>query len=72
VLLDIENPKFLRGLRTIQRLAMELDAKRSGTGIARVLALGIQLRIFTTLVSLFLLPVKRNPLPQQTRLAPAW
>lgn len=73
VLVDIENPKFLLGLRALQRLAVALDEARSRGGVVgRLRAIGIQAKIFTTFIALYLLPTKSNELPAQTRLEPAW
>jgi magnesium-protoporphyrin IX monomethyl ester (oxidative) cyclase len=73
VLVDVENPAFLAGLRTLRRLATELDDARSRRSLlGRLRGLTLQARIVATLVALFFLPTKRNALPDQTRLSPAW
>jgi magnesium-protoporphyrin IX monomethyl ester (oxidative) cyclase len=73
VLLDVENPAFLRGLQKIQQLAVRIDAAKQSGGISgKLRALGAQAQIFFTFVSLYLLPVQKNELPAQTRLQPTW
>jgi len=73
VLLDVENPKFLSGLRKMQQLAVGIDeAKKSGGIFGKLRALGMQAQIFTTFVSLYFQPTIKNDLPEQTRLAPVW
>ncbi len=71
VLLDVENPAFLRGLRTLQQLAVGLSQARRGP-LGQLRALAIRAKIATTFLSLYLLPTKRNPLPAQARVSPAW
>jgi magnesium-protoporphyrin IX monomethyl ester (oxidative) cyclase len=73
LLVDVEAPAFLEGLRAMQRLDVELTAARAGGGAANwVRARLIQARMAKAFVSLLLLPAKKNPLPARTRLAPSW
>lgn len=73
VLLDIENPAFLRGLRRLQMLAMGIDtARRSGGIRGRLRSIGCHLQIAATMVRLYLLPARRNQIPEKSRLEPAW
>ena len=73
VLVDVENPKFLAGLRKLQSLATELDAARTRGGVlGKLQAASVYPRIALTFAGLYLLPTKSNALPDQTRLAPAW
>ena len=73
VLVDVENPAFLRGLRRLQQLASGIAAARSRGGlVGRARALGLQLRVVATFLALYFLPTKRNTLPEQARLSPAW
>ena len=73
VLLDIENPAFLDGLRKLQQLSMKLDEARRAGGLLNKLRSGlIYAQIFATMARLFLLPVRQNTLPESARLAPAW
>ena len=73
LLLDIENPAFLAGLMRLQELAMNLDAARRAGGIwGKLRSAGIHAQIAATMLKLYLLPAKRNTLPEKARLAPAW
>jgi magnesium-protoporphyrin IX monomethyl ester (oxidative) cyclase len=73
VLLDIENPAFLRGLRKLQRLSVAIARARARGGfLNHLVVLGIQARVAATFMGLFFLPTKSNPLPEKTRLSPAW
>ena len=73
VLLDIENPAFLEGLRKLQQLASGIERARARGGlVGRLQALGFQAQIAVTFARLYFLPVQQNPLPERTRLSPAW
>jgi magnesium-protoporphyrin IX monomethyl ester (oxidative) cyclase len=73
VLLDIDNPSFLAGLRKLQGLSVAIARARAERGFSKhAVVLALQLRVAATFVALFFLPTKRNPLPQKTRLSPAW
>ena len=73
VLVDIENPAFLAGLRKMQALVAGIDRARAQGGVLGALKVkALQARIFGTFVALYFLPTKRNALPEQALLAPAW
>ena len=73
VLLDVENPAFLRGLRRLHELTLRLDAARARGGVVGALrGAGIKAQIVATMARLFFLPGKANVLPEQPRVAPAW
>jgi magnesium-protoporphyrin IX monomethyl ester (oxidative) cyclase len=73
LLLDVENPAFLRGLRRLQKLADGIDAARQQGGIfGKLKSAALHLQIVATMAKLYLLPAKRNQLPEKPRLAPAW
>ncbi len=73
LLLDVENPAFLAGLRRLQALAVRIEAaERQGGLVGTIKKLALQARVGVTMVGLFLLPGKRNTLPEQARLSPAW
>ena len=73
VLIDVDNPRFLSGLREVRRLATELDEARRRGGVASVLrALFLRGRIVAALVALYFLPTRRNVLPEHARLSPVW
>jgi len=71
--LDIDNPRFKAGLDRLCRLADGIDAARRQGGVAgwakrAVLTVGAA----ATIGRLYLLPVKPNVLPAESRLVPAW
>jgi magnesium-protoporphyrin IX monomethyl ester (oxidative) cyclase len=71
--LDIDNPKFKEGLDRLCRLTEGLDeAKRKG-GLGGLVKRGVLTAgVAATLARLYLLPVKPNELPADSRLVPAW
>ena len=73
VLLDIDNPAFLSGLRRVQQLAVRIEeARRQGGLRGRLRTLGLQAQTAVTLLGVYLLPPKQNTLPAQARRAAAW
>ena len=71
--LDIDNPKFHAGLERLRRLsAANNAAKAQGGIIGRCKQAGIAVAAATTFARLYLLPTKRNKLPERVRMAPAW
>lgn len=73
LLLDIDNPAFLRGLRRLQELAMSLEAARQAGGLrGKLRSAALYAQIGATMLGLYLLPAKRNRLPAKSRLVPAW
>jgi magnesium-protoporphyrin IX monomethyl ester (oxidative) cyclase len=73
LLLDIDNPAFLEGLRRVQRLAVRIEeARRQGGLWGRLRTLGLQAQTAVAFLGLYLLPPKQNTLPAQARRAAAW
>ena len=73
ILLDIDNPAFLRGLQRLQKLAMGIeDAQRQGGIWGKLRSASMHVQIAATMVRLYLLPARRNTLPEKSRLVPAW
>ncbi|MFO1057954.1 MAG: magnesium-protoporphyrin IX monomethyl ester (oxidative) cyclase [Dongiaceae bacterium] len=71
--LDIEHPAFKAGLDRLCRIAAANDAARQRGGVAGALRrLGCAAAAGVTIARLYLLPVQRNELPRQVRVAPAW
>jgi magnesium-protoporphyrin IX monomethyl ester (oxidative) cyclase len=71
--LDVENPVFLAGLQRLNRIAMGMSKARAAGGIGGGLkhaALGVAAA--ATFGRLFLMRPRRQKLPEQVRLAPAW
>jgi magnesium-protoporphyrin IX monomethyl ester (oxidative) cyclase len=73
VLLDLDNPAFKANLDRMVRIATKIDeAKRKGGLWNRVKVLGLQAQAVATFARLYFLPVKKNTLPETSRLQPAW
>jgi magnesium-protoporphyrin IX monomethyl ester (oxidative) cyclase len=73
VLLDIDNPAFLTGLRKLHRCAVGIEQATDRGGIVGHLrALALRLQVVTTLIAMFFLPTVRNTLPTGARLSPTW
>ena len=69
--LDTDGPAFRAGLDRLVRITQAMSgSKRTLAGRLKRAALGAAAG--ATVLRLFLLPPKRNPLPAQIRLAPAW
>ncbi len=72
VLLDIDNPAFLEGLRRLHRLAAQIEeAKRQGV-LGRLRVASLKARVAATFAELFFMTPKENELPSDMRVAPAW
>jgi magnesium-protoporphyrin IX monomethyl ester (oxidative) cyclase len=73
LLLDLENPAFLQGLRALQALAVRIEAAtKQGGLLGAVKKLTLQARAAATFLGLYLLPTKSNVPPQKVRLAATW
>jgi magnesium-protoporphyrin IX monomethyl ester (oxidative) cyclase len=71
--LDIDHPRFFAGLDRLCRIAEASGAAQKRGGLSgRIKRLGLGMAAAATFVRLYLLPTRRNDLPQQVRLAPAW
>ncbi len=71
--LDLDNPKFHAGLERLRRLSEAGAAARAEGGLKGGLKrLGLAVAGAATFARLYVLPVNRNELPSQVRLAPAW
>jgi magnesium-protoporphyrin IX monomethyl ester (oxidative) cyclase len=63
----------LKGLQKLQRLAVAIDAAKAKGGVLGTLrAAALQAQVALTFVGLYLIPTKRNALPEQARMSPAW
>lgn len=73
VMLDIDNPAFRAGLERLRQISLGIAAAKAQGGI-----LGGAKRVTlvasaaATLLRLYLLPAKRNAVPAEVRVAPAW
>jgi magnesium-protoporphyrin IX monomethyl ester (oxidative) cyclase len=71
--LDIDNPKFLKGLEKLRIINEKLGEVEGKTGIgARLRRFGLGASAVGTFARLYLLKARDNPLPQQIRLEPIW
>ncbi|MFN3351057.1 magnesium-protoporphyrin IX monomethyl ester (oxidative) cyclase [Pseudorhodoplanes sp.] len=73
IVLDIDNPAFRAGLQRLWRITeASVEAKRRGGIVGAVKRAGLAMAATATFARLFVLPAKRNDLPEQVRLQPAW
>jgi magnesium-protoporphyrin IX monomethyl ester (oxidative) cyclase len=73
IMLDIDNPAFRRGLERLFELQTRMDAaKKRGGMMGNLQRAGLAVAAFSTFVSLYTLPVLRNELTVDVRMAPAW
>ena len=73
VVLDIENPRFAAGLERLRGLADRMAATRRAGGVLGGLRrVGLGAAAALTFAQLYLLSPKRNDLPRQIRMSPAW
>ena len=71
--LDIDNPRFKQLMDLLLRTAEKIDwAKRRGGVVGAIKRIGLAGVAAMTLARLYLLPVKRNTPPAESRLVPAW
>ena len=71
--LDLENPAFHAALDRLLRISEKMAAASKQGGFAgKLKRLGLGAAAVAGFVRLYLIPAKRNDLPQQVRLAPAW
>ena len=71
--LDLENPAFKAGCARLAGIFAAMDdAKRQGGMAGRIRHIGLGARAGLTFAQLYLLPVKRNEVPETSRLQPVW
>jgi len=71
--LDIDNPAFRAGLERLRVLSEKMaDADKTGGIAGRMRKAGLQAAATATFARLYMLPVKDNTIPDQSRLMPAW
>ncbi len=71
--LDIENPKFLKGLEKLRIINEKLGEVEGKTGIGvRLRRFGLGASAVATFARLYLLKPRGQSLPQQIRLEPIW
>ncbi len=73
ITLDIENPRWQRGLERLQRANVDMAEGRRQGGIGgRLKSLGAQMRAAACFVGLYTIPAKTHAVPASTRLEPAY
>jgi magnesium-protoporphyrin IX monomethyl ester (oxidative) cyclase len=73
LVLDIDHPAFKAGLERLSRLSDAIAAAHKQGGIAGgIKRLGYGIAAGAVFARLYLLPAKKNALPQEVRLQPAW
>lgn len=71
--LDIDNPKFRAGMERLRKIGLASDAAKARGGvIGNVKRAGCMVAAAATFAQLYLLPAKRNEIPQAVLMAPAW
>lgn len=71
--IDIDNPKFKERMDRLWHIANAMDEARQRGGIVgRLKQAGLAAAAAMNFLRLYALPVKRNSLPESTRMAPAW
>ena len=71
--LDLDNPRFKRGLDRLCGIAQEIEKARTQGGVGGKLRRAwLSGSAALTFARLYMLPSKANPLPANIRLAPAW
>ena len=71
--LDIDNPKFYELMEQLRGISDRLDdAKRQGGVLGSLKRIGYAGAAAVTLARLYFMPAQDNPLPEKSRLQPAW
>lgn len=71
--LDIDDPRFRAGLERLRRIAIATEAAKARGGLAGTATRAVLgTAAVATFARLFLLPMRRNEIPQRVLMAPAW
>ncbi|MFN3867435.1 MAG: magnesium-protoporphyrin IX monomethyl ester (oxidative) cyclase [Hyphomicrobiaceae bacterium] len=71
--LDLDNPRFHAGLERLRVISEAMGEIEGKTGVmARIRRFGLGLSAAKTFLGLYMLPTRRNPLPDNVRLEPVW
>jgi magnesium-protoporphyrin IX monomethyl ester (oxidative) cyclase len=71
--LNTDDPRFRRGLERLRDINVKsASLKAKGGLLSRVRRLGLSVAAGATFARLYLLPTRKNELPEAARLAPAW
>ena len=70
---DLDNPAFHAALERLRRIAVGMDAaEQQGGFMGKLKKAGLGAAAALAFARLYLIPAKRNDLPAQVRLSPAW
>jgi magnesium-protoporphyrin IX monomethyl ester (oxidative) cyclase len=73
ITLDIDNPRWHRGLKRLQRANADLAEARAQTGAGAWLRrIGAQARAVSAFAGLYLIPARKHSVPASTRLEPVY
>ncbi len=71
--LDIDDPRFRRGLERLRRISKSAAAAKARGGLVGLAKRGaLAVAGFAVFARLYSLPAKRNELPETVRMAPVW
>lgn len=71
--INIDNPRFHKGLEKLRTINNRVEAMRGKTGIAaQAKRYWLGASAFAAFVGLYTIPAKKNALPKQIRLEPVW
>jgi len=73
ITLDIDHPRWARGLKALQKASVDLDAAKKKGGLGGLLGrASASTRAALAFVSLYTIPAKKHRVPPVTRLQPAY